>query len=289
MVSLMDEKQASLAMPAGLPTTEAASMWVGNQAAIAGKVDEFLELVHGDILRAAFATGAASYISARGKIPRPSEVCDTDNRRFRRMISIKDGSNDKPFVLPISISRLVRHPAAGRASFDITITGKGKTATMWRMDGASIGNYKAIRDLAIENCIALPYQTTKAKAAWDKLLSMAFESVVNEKPEVEENHMYAIREEIRTILLDAEVGESDTDLRRGLVFQDTITADISIFPKILVSRVRARLHDDKPLREEIAGAARMLGMQTHRPQMENGNRPRLWKFPIEKLARKTDD
>jgi len=261
-------------------------MWVGNQAAIAGRIDEFLEMVTGDRLRAAFTTGAASYVSARGKVPRPSEVCDTDHRRFRRLLSVKtDDPDEKPFTLPIIILRLVRHPAAGRATFDLTIQGKGKTAVMWRMDGQVLGSYKVLRDLALENCITLPWPTTKAKTAWDKLLSLAFESVIDEKPEVEENHMYAIREEVRSILLDAEVGESETDLHRGLVLQDEINSDLSIFPKVLVSRVRSRLHDDKPSREEIVGAARMLGMKSVRPLMEDGRRPRLWSFPLETLVK----
>lgn len=271
------ERKSVVAMPAGLPAREDVARWAGFLAQGQAKAGELRSFV-ADQFQEAFAAGA-SVAASGGRIIKPADICDTDYRRFKRMMADKPPPKEKePFELPVEITRLVRRPVANRATFDITLESRGKTATLTRLDGAALGSYSHIRDLALEHCIALPASYKPARDAWDELLAEAFRSATEESVEVEESILLALRQEIASFILDSEVTDKESDMRRGLVAQDEAGELIYIIPKILTSRIRARMEADKPTREQIIDAAKLLDMKTSRPTLPDGKRPNVWAF-----------
>lgn len=267
-------------MPASLPMTVEAARWAGYVARSAGKSETISEQV-ADGLRSAFDSGVGIATSG-GKVPKPPDVGDADAKRYRRLLKKSDDEDDP---LPMRIDRIMRRPVANRATFDATITVGGKTAVLARLDGATIGSYSKVRDLVMEHCIVLPPAGKKIKDEWAEMLSEAFGRVEDVAVEVEESGLLAMRQEIAFTLLNTEVCTSEQDMHRGQVAQDPTGKTIYILPKCLVHRVRVRLDSDKPTREQVCDAARLLGMKPTRPTLDDGKRPRAWGFLIEDLER----
>jgi hypothetical protein len=240
-------------------------------------------------MREAFEAGAAVAVNG-GVISKPASVCETDARRFKRLIERESSNRTKvdfvqspPVKLPLTISKLVQCPVDGRASFEMTAISGQTTHTLRRLDGATLGSYQRMRDLFLEACIVLPAANRRTKDAWDALLAEAFSRVQVRHVEAEGSALLAIRQEIAELLLSSDLCDSESDLRRGLVFQDEKTRGVSMIPRALVSRVRARMAEDRPTREQIVDAAKLLGMDESRPLLGDGKRPRVWSFPYNKL------
>lgn len=266
-----------------LPETQPVARWVGWQAARAGRAAELRGQIP-ETLLAEYDAGAALPEGAR--ISRPPGTSEAQVKRLRRRLAASPPATppDQADAPALTIVRLVRQAVAGRARFSLTLALGEAQATLTRLVGADLGSYKAIRDLAIESRMVLPAPTTKVRRAWDEALAAAMATVVEEAPEIEEAPVLAIREEILAILMAAEVGDTEADLYRGLVLRDEAATQVYMVPRVLVSRVRARLAEDRPDREQIVDAARLLGATPQRPLI-HGARPRVWSFPTEMLDR----
>lgn len=271
-------------MPAGLPARDDVAKWAGFLSQTAQRVEAVADMV-AEPLRAAFSSGASVAVSG-GRVTKPPDVCDTDTRRFKRMLAGNPERQKKEAPdLPVKIAKLVRRPVSNRATFDMTVCNEDgdRCVTLTRLDGAAIGSYVRIRELALEHCIAMPANSKAVRDAWDDLLTEAFDKVEEDGVDVEESSLLAMRQEIAGIILDSEVCEKEQDLRRGLVAQDEEAKTIYAWPRALVAKVRARMEADKPSRELIYDAAKLLNVAQSRPTLSDGSRPRVWAFNAEVL------
>jgi hypothetical protein len=220
-----------------------------------------------------------------GRIAKPHDVCDTDARRFRRLLDAKDDDRHKPVELPITIHRVVRYRVGTTATFKIDIEDElGRIYTLRHLSGAMLGSYATIRDLSIEACVVLPGPEKRVRDAWGAALDSALKRVEDHESDAETNPTLAVAQEMAISMLESELGENEGDLRAGRIWQDEVK-DIYTLPRILVSHVRARMAEDKPSREMVVDAAKILGCETRRPTIQDGWRPRMWAFTYERLKK----
>lgn len=263
-----------------LPPSEPVARWVGWAARRAGRDGDLAGKIPAD-LRGAFTAGTA----IPDEIKRPADVTEAQARRLRRTLRADQGEGDQREAGPCArIDRLVRSAVGGRATFSLTLSCDGRgSGTLHRLTGADLASYKVIRDLALECLIALPPCGKRARRLWDEALVAAMANVEEAPPEPEEHAVTAIADEILAILLGAEIGETEADVHRGLVVHDGEADLVYALPRLLVQRVRGRLTEDRPTREQIADAVRLLGGDAVRPLLSGGGRPRVWSFPRERL------
>lgn len=277
-------KEAVCKLPAGLPPREDVAKWAGYIAQTAQKAADVRPYVC-DGLMDAYCSGISVAVGG-GRINKPSDICETDARRYKRMLAGEPERKARgPVNLPVAITRLVRRPVSNRASFDMTISDGERSVTLTRLDGAAIGSYAHVRNLTLEHCISLPANVKPTRDAWDDLLAEAFTRVEEADVDVEESTLLAVRQEIVTILLDSEVCEEEMDLRRGMVAQDEDGKVLYAWPRSLMSKIRARMDADKPTREQIIDAAKLLDFKESRPTLTDGKRPRVWSFEIAVLQK----
>jgi hypothetical protein len=265
-----------------LHASPSVARWLGWMARRAGRDVELRSRIPAMLLDD-FDEGAQS--SADASFRRPPDVTDAQVRRVKRDLARRDDSKaDAAPVAPVTIASIVRNLAGtGRATFTVTIACGSRTAILSRLTGAELGAYKTIRDLAVESKTLLPTSSPKARKAWDEALAAALPEAADAPPEIEEDPILAVRQEIVAILMGAEVGETEADMCRGMVVRDEPAACVYVLPRVLVSRVRARMPEDRPDREQIVDAARLLAYEARRPQLSDNRRPRVWAFPAAAL------
>jgi hypothetical protein len=270
-------------MPSGLPATAEAAQWVGYTAQKAGKA----ETIKVDAeLQEAYSTGVTFAMNG-GKVSKPASICDTDARRFRHDIDgpkpPPEGGEKRDVNLGFCITHVQRYVAGTRATFKIDIEADdGKTHTLRHLDGSMIGTYAKVRDLIIEACIVPPAPTKKTKDKWDEILAAALALAEDGSVDAETNVTTALSQGIAGILSDSEMGESEADLKRGMVWRDE-HGDTYAYPRSLMAKIRAHMADDKPSREQVVDATKILGCETRRPTLPDGKRPRCWMFPAPQL------
>lgn len=277
-------QDASCKLPAGLPPREDVAKWAGFIAQTAQKAADVRPYVCAGLMDA-YCSGISVAVGG-GRINKPPDVCETDSRRFKRMLAGEPERKARgPVKLPVVIPRLIRRPVSNRATFDLTLSDGERSVTLTRLDGASIGSYAHVRNLALEHCISLPANVKPTRDAWDDLLAEAFTRVEDVGVDVEESTLLAVRQEIVAILLDSEVCEEEMDMRRGMVAQDEDGKLLYALPRTLMAKIRARMDADKPSREQIVDAARLLDCRESRPTLTDGKRPRVWAFEIATLKK----
>jgi hypothetical protein len=182
------------------------------------------------------------------------------------------------------VTSLVRYQVGVRATFKLHVKSGERTHTLRHLDGSMLGDYAHERDMALEACIVLPSPSRKIRDRWDAILAEAFERVEDHVSDAETNPILAIAQEMSCYLLESEMAETEADMRIGKVWQDTESKDIHALPRILVSRVRIKMTEDKPTRAQIVDASKVLRCETKRPTLPDGKRARTWAFPYAALT-----
>lgn len=219
------------------------------------------------------------------RVTRAIEALARPSAPLRKKRTALEEAQDR--AATIRIDELVRRtPGEGRGGrLDVTLDVGGRRARLFDLDGPTLASYSRLTLRAVEEGLMLPDLGRHAKTLWTKLLGPALHDAKCEPTVEGEDLLGAIVEEIVDYLHEKRSEEIDAVLHGRVV---ELEGRLVVRPKSLISNVRSALAEDAVARQDVARAARSLGMAPQRVRVSR-KRLHVWTFPAEPRGRHADE
>jgi len=262
--------------------TPPCAAWIG--CMVASLAPDDVGAVRGLIPRpavVAFDVGAQC-AEAGAKNTRPSDVSRADALAIRSAIAevhVKDENEEDNY----QIQRLVRRqfPSSDHAVFDLTVTYGTQAVVVTGLSGMEINAYRIVQGRVTEGGVVLPPPGKRWTPIWNGKLRAAIPAVETVMESSDATAVSSARAVLVDLLLAGKGGETQEDLRRGMVVR--VEGEVYANPTWTMRHMRMVLQQDKLSREDCLAAARELGMFEKQPLLSGGGRPRVWAFKEERL------